>query len=198
MSGVQMGDVAQHIHGNRSARASIDAVIEAVISRFSSVNNADERDAAVKDLRENKAQLVDAVFANVGAVSYSHGRRIDPSETPTLDGDHDERLAAMTDAQRSDEAERLGNPVLPYDASGHKMHPSDALSPRLGNMADRTPYIAPNAAPSVTGERTLSAGQSLDVDARAASVERYRVAAEKGLATQRERDQAAQQNGPVV
>lgn len=61
-------------------------------------------------------------------------RNLGPGETPKRAPDEvhpdgvQRRHGAYIGSPSLEEAERFGNPIVPYDSSGHKVHPSDAFS----------------------------------------------------------------------
>lgn len=198
---VKMEDVAQHVGSNRSLRGSVETVIESVISAFRGVSNAEQRDAVIADMEANRVALADSVFAGVEGSTV--GRRLGPGETPTLAGD-DAALLGLHPRERADRAEAMGNPVLPRDASGHKVHPADAFSGADRIPADRTATSfggtgagvdASNRTAAALAARNEPAAQGVAGDKTEAE---YKAAAERGIAAQRAREQAAQKNGPVV
>lgn len=205
---VKMQDVAQHIHNHTSLKSGVETLIDSVISAFSGVSNTESRDKVTADLQANKSALVDSIFANIGGAAG--GRRLGPGETPVLPGDHSEAQLVQTDRQRSDAAEAIGNPILPRDASGHKVHPADAFSqqPALANDRTATSFGGSGAGveASTRNDAALTAASgdafpksALDRRAQAESrFEEYRVAAEKGIAAQRQRDIDTAANGPVT
>lgn len=196
MPGVMLGDVAEHVRGNPSLRGSIETIFDTIVSKLKSVQSADQHRQAVEDIEAHKATLLDAAFQNVGVSS----RRLGPGETPTLVGD---QIHGMTAREHADAAEALGNPALPRDASGHKVHPADAYSG----------WGAP-----VPGDRTASSfgGSGAGVDAQnrtdaellarnqpssfapGSKQAQYEDAARRGIASQTERERAEAQNGPIV
>lgn len=204
---VEMRDVAQHIHSNSSLRGSIETLIDSVISAFSGVSNAAERDKVVADLNAHKSLLVDSAFANIGAAA---GRRLGPGETPVMPGDHSEAQLVMTDAQRANSAEAIGNPILPYDASGHKVHPADAFGGSSEVPRDRTASSfggngagvdASTRTDAALAARSGSAFPESALDRQSASqarFEQYRKDAEAGIAKQRQHAIDTADNGPVT
>jgi hypothetical protein len=182
-------------------------MIDAVISAFSGVTDAASRDKATADLQANKAILVDSIFANVGVTG---GRRLGSGETPVMPGDHSDAVLAMTPAQRADAAEAMGNPILPRDASGHKVHPSDAFSQIAGTPSDRTATSfggngqgveASTRTDAALAARSGSAFPQSALDRQHASESRlaqYTEAAKAGLAKQRQHAIDTADNGPVT
>lgn len=140
---VKMDDLKQHIHSNTSLRDSIDSALEGIVARVQSIDSAAGVSAAVSDIRENKKGLIEAIFANI---SGTH-TRLGAGETAKIPADNGE----LAPGYRADDpranaelAERQGNPALPLDASGHKMHPADALG--AGANDGRTDPVRANAA----------------------------------------------------
>lgn len=201
---VKIDDLKAHIHGNNSLRGSIEVALEGVISRIQSIDSAAGVSAAVSDLRENRDALIDAIFANI---SGTH-TRLGAGETPKIAAD-DGGLAPGYRADdprvNADIAESQGNPALPRDASGHKVHPADALG--AGVADSRTdPAKAASFGGSGTGapaadrrDAALAAGRVGDplagADVSNPSKTPGQIAAEQRIA-ERARLNAGQQNGP--
>lgn len=197
---VKIEDLAQHIHGNNSLRASIDAALEGIVSRVQSIDSAAGVGHAVNDIRQNKHTLIDAIFANI---SGTHGN-LGAGETPKIPGD-DGSLAPgfRADNARASAgiAERQGNPALPLDASGHKVHPADVLG--AGAASGRTDPAKAAAfggsgtgAPAADRRDAAFAEQRTTLDATQGNKTPGQLAAEQRLAVARARSNANQPNGP--
>lgn len=132
---VKILDLAHHIHGNTSLRASFDLALEGIISRVQAIDSAAGVNDAVNDIRQNKQSLIESIFANISGTHSNLGAG-ETAKVPADNGD-------MAPGYRADDphanallAERQANPALPLDASGHKMHPADALG--TGAASGRT------------------------------------------------------------
>lgn len=132
---VKIEDLAHHIHGNNSLRASIDAALEGIVSRVQSIDSAAGVSQAVNDIRQNKQTLIDAIFANIAGTHTGLGAG-ETAKIPADNGDLAPGYRADDPRASAALAERQANPALPLDASGHKMHPADVLG--TGPASGRT------------------------------------------------------------
>lgn len=67
------------------------------------------------------------------AAEATIARNLGPGETPkrledVVHGDGSRKHGEYVGSPGLEEAEKWGNPLMPYDASGHKVHPADGLS----------------------------------------------------------------------
>lgn len=201
---LKIDDLAHHIHDNNSLRGSIDVALEGIISRIQAIDSAAGVGQAVNDIRQNKEPLINAIFANIAGTHANLGA----GETPKVAADNGE----MAPGYRSDDpranaalAERQANPALPLDASGHKVHPADALgagvssgrtdpaqSRGFGGSGASAPAANRRDAAFAQGQTTLDplAGSS-----SFANKTPGQIAAEQRIAA-RAKENAGQANGP--
>lgn len=197
MPGVMLGDVAEHVRGNPSLRGSIETIFDSIVAKLKAVNGQEQHREAVQDIEAHKTTLLDAAFSNVG---YS-GRRLGPGETPTMAGD---QIHGLTPREHADAAEALGNPALPRDASGHKVHPADAYSGWGGPVpGDRTATSFGGSGAGVDAQNRTDAefaarNQPSSQFAPNSKQAQYEAAARHGIDAQNARERAEAQNGPIV
>lgn len=190
---VKMDDLKQHIHSNNSLRDSIDAALEGIVARVQSIDSAAGVSDAVNDIRQNKASLIEAIFANI---SGTH-TRLGAGETAKIPADNGELAPgyrADDPRANADVAESQGNPALPRDASGHKVHPADALG---GGASDgRTdPVRANSIGGDGKGIDALHVGGMQIRDTAPVEKTPGQIAAEARIAA-RTKANAGQANGP--
>lgn len=120
---LQFDDAAHAAAGHRSLRDRAAAIFEAIRTRVAAIDGKDKVQLLVADLDAHRDTLVSAIDgtheAAMQAPVIAGTTRLGPGETPFAPGDTPVGLA---------DAERRGNPAAPIDASGHKVHPSDAAS----------------------------------------------------------------------
>lgn len=200
---VNIQDLAQHIHGNNSLRASIDAALEGIVARVQSIDSAAGVGHAVSDIRQNKHTLIDAIFANISGTHTGLGAG-ETAKVPADTGEMAPGYRADNPTANAALAERQGNPALPLDASGHKMHPADALG--TGAASGRTdPAKAAAFGGSGTGapaanRRDAAFAQGGGTDVATSEIVQAEKTSGQLAAEQRIRDRAkanaSQQNGP--
>lgn len=124
---LQFDDAAHAAASHRSTRDRAAAIFEAIRSRLMGVDGRDKLKLLIDDLDAHRDTLVSAIDgtheAALQAPIIANTGRLGPGETPFAPGDTEVSLV---------DSERQGNPAAPIDASGHKVHSSDAAALAAG------------------------------------------------------------------
>jgi hypothetical protein len=121
---IDLRDAVHIIGANPNRHQSMHALLDTIASAIAGIGSSADRDAFVAHLREVKNELIGSVEAGLSGTQTNLG----PGETPNKPADRPSLGGTMSAAA----AEEHGNPAGGRDMSGHKMHPSDALSAGAG------------------------------------------------------------------
>ena len=116
---LQFDDAAQHAATLPNLHDRLAAFFAAIRSRLTQVDGNDSKAQLLKDFDEHHDLMVRTVVGDGSQAAVTYRGRLGPGETPYMRGDV---------AVSAEDSERHSNPTAPRDASGHKVHPSDAAS----------------------------------------------------------------------
>jgi hypothetical protein len=109
-------------------------------------------------------QLERDVADHTRAEQAELAKRLGPGETPKREADiiaadGSRRHGAWSGTVSLEEAEALGNPIIPYDQTGHKMHPADAYGGLLRPDGRLASGFGGSGQGVQADQRTLTAGE---------------------------------------